>query len=208
MERQVKGPQLRSGQLDLRRVACPAHPGLRDGAGKGQAHGRVWQGRDDLPRLDHAAGQGVERRVSPLPARSSPAASTPTPCSGPKRFFGSARRVEEGGSAHDHRHRSGRHRKQDGRSHLRGVQRHGQPRDLPSTAALVDKRIWPAIDINRSRHPPREEMLMDPEEHRRVCVLRRVLNDMNPPEAMEFLTTRLMKTKTNAEFLMSMNMKG
>ena len=48
---------------------------------------------------------------------------------------------------------------------------------------------------------------MDPEEYRRVCVLRRVLSDMNPPDAMELLVTRMLKTKTNAEFLMSMNMK-
>ena len=53
---------------------------------------------------------------------------------------------------------------------------------------LVDKRIWPAIDINRSG-TRREEMLLDPEEHRRVCILRRVLNDMNPPDAMELLVT-------------------
>ena len=51
-------------------------------------------------------------------------------------------------------------------------------------------------------------MLLDPEEHRRICILRRVLHDMNPPDAMEFLTSRLQKSKTNAEFLMSMNMKG
>ena len=68
---------------------------------------------------------------------------------------------------------------------------------------LVDKRIWPAIDINRSG-TRREEMLLDPEEYRRICILRRVLNDMNPADAMELLTTRLAKTKTNAEFLMSM----
>jgi transcription termination factor Rho len=49
-------------------------------------------------------------------------------------------------------------------------------------------------------------MLMDPEEHRRVCILRRVLNDMNSPEAMELLVSRLQKTGSNAEFLMSMNM--
>jgi transcription termination factor Rho len=67
---------------------------------------------------------------------------------------------------------------------------------------LVDRRIWPAIDINRSG-TRREEMLMDPEEHRRVTILRRVLNEMNPPDAMELLTTRLRKTKSNAEFLMS-----
>jgi transcription termination factor Rho len=72
--------------------------------------------------------------------------------------------------------------------------------------ALVDKRIWPSIDIARSG-TRREEMLLDPEEHRRVSILRRVLHEMNPPDAMEFLTGRLQKTKTNGEFLMSMNMK-
>jgi transcription termination factor Rho len=46
-------------------------------------------------------------------------------------------------------------------------------------------------------------MLMDPEEYRRVCVLRRVLNEMNGPDAMDLLGTRLRKTATNAEFLMS-----
>ncbi len=50
-------------------------------------------------------------------------------------------------------------------------------------------------------------MLLDPEEHRRVCILRRVLDDMNPPEAMERLVSRLQKTQNNAEFLMSMNLK-
>src|SRR4029077_14960761 len=71
---------------------------------------------------------------------------------------------------------------------------------------LVDRRIWPAIDINKSG-TRREEILMDPEEFRRVTIMRRVLAEMNPPDAMELLVTRLAKTKTNAEFLMSMNMK-
>jgi transcription termination factor Rho len=71
---------------------------------------------------------------------------------------------------------------------------------------LVDKRIWPAIDINRSG-TRREEMLMDPEEYKRVVILRRLLHDMNPPEAMELLVSRLGKTKTNAEFLLGMNLR-
>jgi transcription termination factor Rho len=71
---------------------------------------------------------------------------------------------------------------------------------------LVDRRIYPAIDINRSG-TRKEEILMDPDEFRRVCVLRRVLNEMNPPDAMELLVGRRAKTKTNAEFLMSMNLK-
>ena len=54
---------------------------------------------------------------------------------------------------------------------------------------LVDKRIWPSIDIDRSG-TRREEMLLDPEEHRRVCMLRRVLNDMNSPEAAHGTASR------------------
>jgi transcription termination factor Rho len=70
---------------------------------------------------------------------------------------------------------------------------------------LVDKRVWPAIDINRSG-TRMEERLLDPEELRRVWVLRRVFSEMNPVEAMEMLTSRMRKTRSNAEFLMSMNL--
>jgi transcription termination factor Rho len=70
---------------------------------------------------------------------------------------------------------------------------------------LVDKRVWPAIDINRSG-TRKEELLMHPDEVERVRALRRVLADMHPVEAMELLTNRLRKTKSNAEFLLSMNM--
>ena len=70
---------------------------------------------------------------------------------------------------------------------------------------LVNKRIWPAIDINRSG-TRREELLLHPEELRRVWLMRKVLSDMNPTDAMELLTGRLRKTRTNAEFLMSMQL--
>jgi len=123
----------------------------------------------------------------------------------PKAFFGSARKVEEGGSLTimataliD----TGSKMDEVIFEEFKGTGN----LEIVLDRKLVDKRIWPAIDINRSG-TRREEMLMDPEEHRRVCVLRRVLNDMNPPEAMELLVSRLQKTKTNAEFLMSMNMK-
>jgi transcription termination factor Rho len=68
---------------------------------------------------------------------------------------------------------------------------------------LVDKRIWPAIDINRSG-TRREEMLLDPDEYRRMCVLRRVLGEMNPTDSMELLVNRLSKTPSNAQFLASL----
>jgi len=122
----------------------------------------------------------------------------------PKRFFGSARKVEEGGSLTiiatalvD----TGSKMDEVIFEEFKGTGN----MEILLDRRLVDKRIWPAIDINRSG-TRREEMLMDPEEYRRVVILRRVLNDMNSPEAMELLVTRLQRTKSNAEFLMSMNM--
>ncbi|MEN6367210.1 MAG: transcription termination factor Rho [Thermoguttaceae bacterium] len=123
----------------------------------------------------------------------------------PKRFFGSARKVEEGGSLTvigtaliD----TGSRMDEVIFEEFKGTGN----QEIVLDHALVDRRIWPAIDINRSG-TRKEEMLLDPEEYRRVCILRRVLNDMNPPDAMELLVGRLQKTKSNAEFLMSMNMK-
>ncbi len=123
----------------------------------------------------------------------------------PKRFFGSARKVEEGGSLTvigtaliD----TGSRMDEVIFEEFKGTGN----QEIVLDRKLVDRRIWPSIDINRSG-TRKEEMLMDPEEYRRVCILRRVLNDMNPPDAMELLVGRLQKTKSNAEFLMSMNMK-
>jgi transcription termination factor Rho len=70
---------------------------------------------------------------------------------------------------------------------------------------LVDKRIWPAIDVLRSG-TRKVELLTDQEELRRMYILHKVLSDMNPVEAMELLTNRMGRTKSNAEFLMSMNL--
>jgi transcription termination factor Rho len=121
----------------------------------------------------------------------------------PKRFFGSARKVEEGGSLTivatalvD----TGSKMDEVIFEEFKGTGN----MEICLDRRLVDKRIWPAIDINLSG-TRREEMLLDPEEYRRVVILRRVLNDMNAPEAMELLVTRMQKTKSNAEFLMSMN---
>ena len=70
---------------------------------------------------------------------------------------------------------------------------------------LVEKRVWPAIDISASG-TRREELLLDPRELQLVYRLRKVLADMNVVEAMELLKSRLGKVKTNAEFLMTMNL--
>ena len=69
---------------------------------------------------------------------------------------------------------------------------------------LFQKRIYPAIDVNKS-NTRKEDMLMHPDELNRVWLLRKVLNELNPVEAMELLIERIKKTKTNAEFLMTLN---
>ncbi|MCY2973111.1 MAG: transcription termination factor Rho [Planctomycetota bacterium] len=68
--------------------------------------------------------------------------------------------------------------------------------------ALVDKRIWPAVDI-QATGTRREEMLLDAEEWKRIGLLRRMLSEVNPADAIEMLTSKLAKTRTNAEFLLS-----
>ncbi len=122
----------------------------------------------------------------------------------PKRFFGAARCVEEGGSLTiiatalvD----TGSRMDEVIFEEFKGT---GNT-ELHLDRRMVEKRIWPAIDVNRSG-TRREELLMNEEELKLVWVLRRVLNDMNPVEAMELLVNRIGRTKSNAEFLMSMNL--
>jgi transcription termination factor Rho len=69
---------------------------------------------------------------------------------------------------------------------------------------LVDKRIFPSIDINRSG-TRKDELLLPADELNRIWVLRKVLSPLSPVEAMELLLGRLSKTKNNAEFLASMS---
>jgi transcription termination factor Rho len=121
----------------------------------------------------------------------------------PKRFFGAARSVEEGGSLTilataliD----TGSRMDEVIFEEFKGTGN----MELHLDRRLVDKRIWPAIDINRSG-TRKEELLFHPDEVERVRALRRVLSDMHPVEAMELLTSRLKKGKSNAEFLMGMN---
>ncbi|MBX7102939.1 MAG: transcription termination factor Rho [Gemmataceae bacterium] len=122
----------------------------------------------------------------------------------PKRFFGAARNIEEGGSLTvlataliD----TGSRMDDVIFEEFKGTGN----MELHLDRRLVDKRVWPAIDINRSG-TRKEDMLFHPDEMERVRILRRVLADMHPVEAMELLTSRMRKTSSNAEFLLSMNM--
>jgi len=69
---------------------------------------------------------------------------------------------------------------------------------------LMDKRIFPALDINRSG-TRKEELLLSREVLNRVWILRKLLAQLNTVEAMEFLMDKMHGTKTNQEFLDSMN---
>ena len=68
---------------------------------------------------------------------------------------------------------------------------------------LTEKRIFPSIDINKSG-TRKEELLLAPADFNRIIVLRRVLSQLSPTEAMELLLDKVSKTKTNSDFLDSM----
>lgn len=122
----------------------------------------------------------------------------------PKKFFGAARAIEKGGSLTilatalvD----TGSKADEVIFEEFKGT---GNS-ELHLDRRLVDKRIWPAIDIAASG-TRREELLLDPKELELVYRLRKVLSDMNVVEAMELMKSRLGKVKTNAEFLMTMSL--
>ena len=121
----------------------------------------------------------------------------------PKKFFGAARNVEHGGSLTIFATALIDTGSKMDEVIFEEFKATGNM-ELHLDRRLVDKRIWPAIDISRSG-TRREELLLDPKELELVYRLRRVLSDLNPVEAIELLKSRLAKTRSNAEFLMTMN---
>jgi transcription termination factor Rho len=121
----------------------------------------------------------------------------------PKRFFGSARNIEGGGSLTiiaTALIETGSRMDEVIFEEFKGT---GNS-EIVLDRKLADKRVFPAIDINRSG-TRKEEMLLQGEALQRVWVLRKFLNELNPVEAMEFLTSRMGESKTNKKFLDSMN---
>ncbi|MEW5979918.1 MAG: transcription termination factor Rho [Acidobacteriota bacterium] len=124
----------------------------------------------------------------------------------PKRFFGAARNVEEGGSLTiiataliD----TGSRMDDVIFEEFKGTGN----MEVHLERKLVEKRVFPAIDINRSG-TRKEELLMSKDELNRVWVLRKVLNPLSPVETMELLLDKLSKKKTNADFLSAMSNGG
>ncbi|HEX4066202.1 MAG TPA: transcription termination factor Rho [Acidobacteriaceae bacterium] len=121
----------------------------------------------------------------------------------PKRFFGAARNIEEGGSLTiiatalvD----TGSRMDEVIFEEFKGTGN----MEIILDRKLVDKRVFPAIDIQRSG-TRKEELLIPKDELQRTWVLRKVLNPLSPVEAMELLVSRLEKVRNNAEFLLNMN---
>jgi transcription termination factor Rho len=120
----------------------------------------------------------------------------------PKRFFGAARNVEEGGSLTivataliD----TGSRMDDVIFEEFKGTGN----MELHLDRALVDRRVYPAVDITRSG-TRKEEMLLTPDELNKIWILRKVLNQLSPVEAMELLLDKMGGTKSNAEFLKMM----
>ena len=122
----------------------------------------------------------------------------------PKKFFGAARNVEEGGSLSIFATALIDTGSKMDEVIFEEFKATGNM-ELHLDRRLVDRRVYPAIDISRSG-TRREELLLDPKELQLVYRLRRVLSDLNPVEAVELLKSRLAKTRSNAEFLMTMNL--
>jgi len=124
----------------------------------------------------------------------------------PKRFFGAARNIEEGGSLTiiaSALVETGSRMDDVIFEEFKGT---GNS-EIVLDRKLTDKRVFPSIDINRSG-TRKEELLVPKEELNRGWILRKVLSALSPVEAMELLLERLAKTKTNKEFLESMSSGG
>jgi transcription termination factor Rho len=122
----------------------------------------------------------------------------------PKRFFGAARNIEEGGSLTiiaTALIETGSKMDEVIFEEFKGTGN----MELLLDRRMVDRRVYPAVDVNRSG-TRKEELLRTEDELRLVHILHRVLSDMNPVEAMELLLKQLTKHKTNSEFLLSVTL--
>jgi transcription termination factor Rho len=121
----------------------------------------------------------------------------------PKRFFGAARNIEEGGSLTiiaTALVETGSRMDEVIFEEFKGTGNN----EIVLDRKLSDRRVFPAMDVNRSG-TRKEELLQDAEELNRVWILRKLLSDLTPVEAMEFLMEKMRGTKSNKEFLKSMN---
>ena len=121
----------------------------------------------------------------------------------PKRFFGAARNIEEGGSltiVATALIETGSRMDEVIFEEFKGTGN----MEIILDRKLSDKRIFPAMDVNRSG-TRKEELLIDADDLNRIWILRKLLSDFNTVDAMEFMLEKMRGTKTNKEFLRSMS---
>jgi transcription termination factor Rho len=121
----------------------------------------------------------------------------------PKRFFGAARNIENGGSLTiiaTALTETGSKMDDVIFEEFKGTGN----MELQLDRKLANKRVWPAVDINASS-TRREDLLLDKHSLNKIWVLRNYLSDMTSVEAMDFISDRMSKTDSNEEFLISMN---
>ncbi|HEX7573801.1 MAG TPA: transcription termination factor Rho [Bacteroidota bacterium] len=121
----------------------------------------------------------------------------------PKRFFGAARNIEEGGSltiVATALVETGSRMDEVIFEEFKGTGN----MEIILDRKLSDKRIFPAMDVNRSG-TRKEELLIDADDLNRIWILRKLLSDFNTVDAMEFMLEKMRGTKTNKEFLRSMS---
>ena len=121
----------------------------------------------------------------------------------PKRFFGAARNIEDGGSLTilaTALTETGSKMDEVIFEEFKGTGN----MELQLDRKLSNKRIYPAVDLTASS-TRREDLLLDEAQLNRIWVLRNFLTDMNSVEAMQFISDRIRKTRSNEEFLVSMN---
>jgi transcription termination factor Rho len=194
----------RSDRQHLRRAADPPCAGGGNGDREGQAAGRAQDGCGDPARLDHPAGARLQHRGALL-GQGADRRRRCQRAGPPKRFFGAARNIEEGGSLTiiataliD----TGSKMDEVIYEEFKGTGN----MEIHLDRRISEKRIFPAINIRRSG-TRREELLTSEDELQRMWILRKLLQSMDDLDAIEFLVDKLRQTKSNDEFFASMKRK-
>jgi transcription termination factor Rho len=197
--------QWRGHLLDVRRAGTAPRAGGRDGHREGQAPGRAQERRADPARLDYPLARAYNSVIPPSGKVLSGGLDS-NALQKPKRFFGAARNIEEGGSLTiiataliD----TGSRMDDVIFEEFKGTGN----MEIHLDRKLTDKRVFPSIDMQKSG-TRKEELLLPREDLNRVWVLRKVLNPLSAVEAMELLLDKMGKAKSNAEFLSSMQKMG
>ena len=168
-----------------------------------QAKARVEQGQDVVVLLDSITRLArAYNNIAPSNSKIMTGGLVSDALLKPKRFFGAARNIEDGGSLTILATALIDTNSKMDEVIFEEFKGTGNM-ELVLDRQLADRRVWPAIEINRSG-TRKEDLLLTKDELQRVYLLRKVLNEMNPVEGMELLVQRMESSKNNVEFLVNL----